>query len=142
MLRTINDNITEHSEKFSCSCEKFDKFVALHEGAIASELNTQRSQADCDLRSEYCGSMLHYLSTSAMTSVLHDNVLHLFDVLENKFETSKSNYSILLESPKTSTPMFQMKKTPRSKASNQGASTSHFKGRTNFYTPSASTQER
>ena len=87
--------------------------------------------------------MLHYLSTSAMTSVLHDNGLHIFDVLENKFETSKSNYSILLESPKTSTPMFQMKKTPRSEeASNQGASTSRFKAGTNFFTPSASTQER
>ena len=106
MLRTINDTITEHSEKFRCGCERFDKFVALHESAIASELNAQRSQADCDLRSEHCGSMLHYLSTSAMTSVLHDNGLHLFHILDKQFDKDKE---ALLELPSTVTPL-QMKK--------------------------------
>ena len=133
MVRTVNDVVTENSEKFSCGCEKFDKFVALHESDIACELNANSPQADCDLRSEHCGSMLHYLTTCAMTSVLHDNGLHLYEVLENKFETSKSNYSTLLESPSTLTDISQMRKTPRSQeASNQGASTSRYRAATNF----------
>ena len=143
MVRTVNDIITENSEKFMCGCEKFDKFVALHESDIACELNANSPQADCDLRSEHCGSMLHYLTTCAMTSVLHDNGFHLYEVLENKFETSKSNYSTLLESPSTLTDISQMRKTPRSQeASNQGASTSRYRAATNFFTPSTSTQER
>ena len=78
-----------------------------------------------------------------MTSVLHDNGLYLYEVLENKFETSKSNYSTLLESPSTLTDISQMRKTPRSQeASNQGASTSRYRAATNFFTPSTSTQER
>ena len=57
MVRTVNDIITENSEKFMCGCEKIDKFVALHESDIACELNANSPQTDCDLRSEHCWSM-------------------------------------------------------------------------------------
>ena len=78
-----------------------------------------------------------------MTSVLHENGLHLFDLLENKFKTSKSNYSKLLGSSSTSKPISQMRKTPRSQEkSNNEASTSRFRQATNFFKPSVTKQKR
>ena len=133
LLRLINDSITAKCEKFSCGCDKFDKFVTSNEKAIARELNAQKVQSDCDSRSEHCGSMLHYLTTGAMISVLHKNGLHLYNTLDKQLDIDKAK---LLELPSTSKPL-EIRKTPRS--ANLKASSSRFRAKTDFLLPRVQT---